>query len=216
MDRNTRKQAGRAMLKLLPDAVLRLTRRLNSGAVEQRVKAMQVVHEMGLTESMRDVILPLCSHPDAKVRSKAVMLMAEVAAVAPEMLLEKVLNDTDPRVRANAIEVLESRRSGEFLPLLAQRARSSHSRERANAIKALHKMKVSTASTQLMYMLRDDRPDHRISALWALRQIGWWQLINEVGKLAKQDNNLRVRRYALGVLKTVAEMVAAAKASAAG
>ena len=75
-------------------------------------------------------------------------------------------------------------------------------------------MKVSTASTQLIYMLRDDRPDHRISALWALRQIGWWQLINEVGRLAKEDGNLRVRRYALGVLKTVAEMVAAAKASA--
>jgi HEAT repeat protein len=214
MDRATRKQAGKAMLKLLPDATLRLTRRLGSGSTEQRVKAMQVVQEMGLAEQMRDAVLPLCSHTDPKVRSKAVVMMAEVAAVSPEMLLEKVLNDSDPRVRANAIEVLESRRAPEFVPLLAQRARSSHSRERANAIKALHKMKVSTASTQLLYMLRDDRPDHRISALWALRQIGWWQLINEVGRLAKQDTNLRVRRYALGVLKTVAEMVAAAKASA--
>ncbi|HEY1628428.1 MAG TPA: HEAT repeat domain-containing protein, partial [Tepidisphaeraceae bacterium] len=85
-----------------------------------------------------------------------------------------------------------------------------------NAIKALHRMKVKAASTSLLGMLQDERAEHRISALWALRQIGWWQLINEVGKLAKQDNNLRVRRYALGVLKTVAEMVAAAKASAAG
>jgi HEAT repeat protein len=163
---------------------------------------------------MRQTILPLCQHPHAKVRSKAVSLIGEVPAIAPEVLLEKVLNDTDPRVRANAIEVLEARRSDQYVQLLTQRARSSHNRERANAIKAMHRLRVSTASTQLLAMLRDQRPEHRISALWALRQIGWWQLVNEVGMIAKQDNNLRVRRYAMGVLKNVAEMVSAAKASA--
>jgi HEAT repeat protein len=158
----------------------------------------------------------LCNHPNARVRSKAVALIGESPAVAPDAILEKVLNDADPRVRANAIEVLESRRSAEYVPLLAQRARSSHSRERANAIKAMHRLRVSTASTQLLSMLRDDRPDHRISALWALRQIGWWQLLNEVGKLAKQDTNLRVRRYAIGVLRNVAEMMGATTKGQAG
>jgi hypothetical protein len=67
-------------------------------------------------------------------------------------------------------------------------------------------MKVSTASGQLLLMLRDERPDHRVSALWALRQIGWWQLLGEVGRLAKSDANLKVRRYALAVLRGVAEM----------
>jgi len=28
-----------------------------------------------------------------------------------------------------------------------------------------------------------------------------------VGRLAKEDNNMRVRRYALAILKTVAEMM---------
>jgi hypothetical protein len=56
-------------------------------------------------------------------------------------------------------------------------------------------------------MLRDGRADHRISALWALRQIGWWQLLNEVGNLAKADESVRVRRYAVGVLKTVAGLL---------
>ncbi len=214
MDRATRRQAGKAMLKLLPDATQRLARRLGSGPIEQRVKAMQIVQELSLCESMRQAIFPLCSHPHPKVRSKAVTLIGDVASVAPEMLLERVLNDSDPRVRANAIEVLEAKRADQFVPLLAQRARSSHNRERANAIKALSRMKVTTASTQLLSMLRDERAEHRISALWALRQIGWWQLINEVGLIAKQDGNLRVRRYALGVLRNVAEIVAAAKGKA--
>ncbi len=214
MDKTSRRQAGRAMLKLLPDAVNRLSRRLASGPVEQRIKALQVVQELGLAEVMRQFIVPLCGHPHPKVRSKAVSLVGDVASVPPDLLLDKVLHDSDPRVRANAIEVLEAKRTAEYVPLLTQRARSSHSRERANAIKAMHKMKVKTASTQLLSMLRDDRPDHRISALWALRQIGWWQLINEVGKIAKTDGNLRVRRYALGVLRGVAEMLNMPKASA--
>lgn len=211
MDRETRRQAGRAMLKLLPDAPQRLARRLASDPIEQRVKGLQIVQELGLAEPMRDVIAPLCHHPSPRVRSKAVSVLGEAPNVAADVILDKVVNDADPRVRANAIEVLESKRSAEYVPLLTARARSSHNRERANAIKAMHSMKVSTASNALLNMLRDERPEHRISALWALRQIGWWQMLNEVGNLAKQDTNLRVRRYALGVLRNVVELMQSAK-----
>jgi HEAT repeat protein len=155
----------------------------------------------------------MCAHSNPRVRSKAVMVLGEVPA-ASDVLLEKVINDNDPRVRANAIEVLESHLQESYVPLLTERARSSHNRERANAIKAMGKMKVATAVGQLMNMMRDQRSEHRISALWALRQIGWWQLLGEVGRLAKEDQNLRVRRYALTILRSVAESVQSQKASA--
>ena len=201
------------MLKILPDALQRLSRRLVGGPIEQCVKAMQVIQELGLADQLRSVLVPMCAHPNPRVRSKAVMVLGEVPA-ASEVLLEKVINDNDPRVRANAIEVLESRLQEAYVPLLAERARSSHNRERANAIKALGKMKVGTAVGQLMNMMRDQRSEHRISALWALRQIGWWQLLGEVGRLAKEDDNLRVRRYALTILRNVAESVQLQKNSA--
>jgi HEAT repeat protein len=212
MDRQTRRQAGRAMLKLLPDGIQRLSRRLGSDPIEQRVKAMQIVQELELAPVLRTVIIPLCNHPSPRVRSKAVSVVGEIPGGAPDLLLEKAVNDSDSRVRANAIEMLELNRSADAVPLLATRARSSHSRERANAIKAMHSMRVSTASNALLGMLRDQRPDHRISALWALRQIGWWQMLNEVGRLAKEDTNLRVRRYALGVLKNVVDLMQTRKA----
>jgi HEAT repeat protein len=216
MDRSTRKQAGRAMLKLLPDAIQRLSRRLATGPAEQQIKALQIAHELGLTETLRSLMVPLCSHPNAKVRSKAVMALGDLPSLEPDLVLDKVLHDSDARVRANAIEVLEGKRAAEYVPLLAERARSSHSRERANAIKALSTLKVSTAAAALTGMLRDSRSEHRISALWALRQIGWWQLLTEVGRLAKTDDNLRVRRYALGVLKNVAELAQAQRAAKVG
>jgi hypothetical protein len=216
LDRPTRRQAGRAMLKLLPDAVTRLARRLSTGSVEQRVKAMQVAQELELSEQVKEQLFALANHTHPKVRSKAVMLLASLGTVMPDALLEKVLNDTDARVRANAIEVMEAAKRPQFFPLLATRARTGANRERANAIKALHKIKVGTASPALLEMLRDDRSEHKISALWVLRTIGLWKLVAEVGRLARFDPDARVKRYAMGVIKTIAQLVQKVSKSAPG
>jgi HEAT repeat protein len=218
LDKATRKSAGKAMLKMLPDAVQRLGRRLGTGPVDQRIKAMQIAQELGLGELLRNQVIQACNDPNAKVRSKAIAVLGDSGAVPPDLIMDRVLNDADPRVRANAIEALESSQRGQYLPLLAQRARAgaAGNRERANALKALVEMKVKNANAALLAMLQDERPEHRISALWALKAIGLWQLLTEVGRLAKADGNLRVRRYALAVLKGVAEMMRTKNAGAGG
>ena len=76
-------------------------------------------------------------------------------------------------------------------------------------------MAASRTSSRDEQAQQDQRSEHRISALWALRQIGWWQLLNEVGRIAKEDENLRVRRYALGILKHIADTMQAIKAPSA-
>ena len=214
LDRATRSNAGRALLKILPDSAERLARRLNTGPVEQRLKALQMAQDLGLVDSLRDSLAALTEHPNPKIRSKAVNVLADTADAGGEALLRRVLNDTDPRVRANAIAVLERTQKVQFIPMLAEKARAGQHRERANSIKALHGLKVDAAGDALMQMLNDPRPDHRVSALWALRQMGFWNLLTEVGKLAKQDNNLRVRRYALSVLKSVATLMQREKGQA--
>ncbi len=216
LDHPTRRQAGRAMVKLLPDAVQRLERRLAAGPPEQRIKAMQMAQELGLSEQLATALARLCDDPNPRLRSKAVSALGHVSSFPAEVLVDRLLQDTDARVRANAIEVLEAQPQRQLVAVLAERARAASSRERANAIKALHGMRVGSAANQLNVMLHDNRPDHRISALWALRQTGIWQLLMEVGRLAKEDDNLRVRRYALNVLRGVAELAKEQKAKAAG
>ena len=207
LDKGTRKQAGRAMMKLLPDATARLARRLSSGPIEHRLKAMTIAQELKLAEPLKDSFLALCSDPHPRLRSKAVSVLGDAPSMAPDALIERLLTDSDARVRANTIEVLEAKHRASFLPLLVQRARSGTNRERANAIKVLHRLKVNIFGENLASMLADERPEHRISAIWALRQTGWWALINEVGRLAKEDGNMRVRRYGLNVLKEISEKV---------
>lgn len=207
MDQDTRRQAGRAMIKLLPDAESRLGRKLSFGSIDEQVRALQVVQDLKLVERYREQVESLCSHGSPRIRSKAVSVLAEAPGVASGALLERVLEDGDARVRANAIEVLEARRDEQFVPLLTLRARAGHNRERANAIKALSRMRVGAAASQLLNMLRDERHEHRISALWALKQVGLWQLVREVARLARDDQNLRVRRYAMGVLRAAMETI---------
>jgi HEAT repeat protein len=204
MDRSRRVGAGKALLKLLPDTVERLARRLGVGSVDQRVKALQIARELELIDVLKAQILPLCAHANPRVRSKAVMVLGAVGAAAVDVLIEKVANDKDARVRANAVEVMEQRSNTKFVPLLTERARLGSNRERANAVKALHSMKVGIAAAQLLQMLRDERAEHRISALWALRKVGWWRLVSEVARIAREDTNLKVRQYAMGVLQSAA------------
>ena len=61
------------MLKMLPDGMQRLHRRLASGSPEQRIKAMQMAQELGLADRLREELVHLCADPNAHIRSKAVM-----------------------------------------------------------------------------------------------------------------------------------------------
>jgi hypothetical protein len=214
LDRPTRKQAGKVMLKLLPDVLQRLQRRAVSGTPEQRVKALQIAQELDVVDAIRAALIQLCRDAHPRVRSKATALLSPSTEAPNDALIDRLVHDPDARVRANAIEVLENHSGEKVIKLLAERAMAANGRERANAIKALCRMKVSTASKQLLAMLRDQRAEHRISAMWVLRQIGWWQMINEVGQMAKADSDVRVRRYALGVLQTVSALLREQKKAA--
>ena len=70
LDRPTRKSAGRAMLKILPDAVQRLRRRLSSGPPEQRIKAMQIAQELGLADDLMDAIVAACSDSNPRCAAR--------------------------------------------------------------------------------------------------------------------------------------------------
>ena len=95
LDKPTRKQAGKAMLKILPDALQRLQRRLAAGPMEQRLKAMQMAHELELGEPLKETILQLCTDANPRLRSKAVAMSATVPASDADVLVDRLINDTD-------------------------------------------------------------------------------------------------------------------------
>jgi HEAT repeat protein len=214
LDKSVRKQAGKALMKLLPDSMIRLGRKMIAGPMDQRLQALTMVQELKMAEQTKDALLKVCTDPSPRLRSKAVSLLADVPSLAPDVLIEQLLSDNDSRVRANTIEVLEANHRATFVPLLIQRARHGSNRERANAIKVLHKLRMGAFGESLLVMLNDPRPEHRISAMWALKQTGWWNHIAEVGRMVKSDPDLRVRRYALAILKSASDIIREQRAKA--
>ena len=219
MDGVRRRAAGRALLKVMPDLPARLGRKLaagggpGAGPVNDRLKALRMVAELDLAKQTGAALVRLCVDPSPRVRSKAVALLAEVPAASLDSLVERLLNDPDARVRANAVEVLEGRQApGKagtpgFVPTLIARARSGSNRERANAIRALHRLRMDDVADALNQMLNDPRVEHRISALWAVRETGLWNMVGHVGQMAKSDPDGRVRQYAVNVLRAVSELL---------
>ena len=172
-----------------------------------------MVADLGVAKQVAAALVRMCGDPSPRVRSKAVSLLSEVPSVPLDALVERLLNDPDARVRANAVEVLEGRQTGGkpgtpgFVPTLVQRARSGSNRERANAIRALHRLRMDDVADALNHMLADPRTEHRVSALWAVRETGLWNLVGRVGQMAKSDPDGHVRQYAVGVLRAVSDTI---------
>lgn len=205
MPRISRQQAGRAMLKLVGDAPRRVAAKALSGPLRQRLKAMDIADELDLISGMGDTLSHMVVDPDPRIRSRVVMLLRDHRAREFELILTRALLDSDDRVRANAIEVIEKHGSLHYAELLNQRAMSRANRERANAIKALHSIDPDNAIRQLRVMLADRQAEHRISAMWVLRELQQWQLLTHVAEISRNDQDLSVRRYALTLLRSLCD-----------
>ena len=205
----TRATAGRALLKLVPDAMALIRCRILSGPVDERVKALAVVSELQCAPQVREAIVSCCDASDARLRSKAVLMLGDVLSARrdrqAEHQLDNALADGDARVRANAIEVLERTGRVELLPLLEARSRLGRNRERANAARAMSSLRLVDVRKPLFEMLRDGRDAHRLSGIWAVEQTGQWKLLDELVRLARTDRNPDVRRSALSAVQRMAE-----------
>ena len=75
---------------------------------------------------IRTALIQLCRDAHPRVRSKATALLAPATDAPNEALVDKLVHDPDARVRANAIEVLESHSGEKVIKLLAERAMAAN------------------------------------------------------------------------------------------
>ncbi|HRQ73124.1 MAG TPA: hypothetical protein PLU35_08860, partial [Phycisphaerales bacterium] len=124
------------------------------------------------------------------------------------------------RLRANAVEALARRmrreRTGfsESMPVACEQVSlvefkaDGHHRVRANALRAMLAFGDSHAAAgELVGMLRDERPGHRLAAVWLASRaltidgrtsVGrrWTELASHVVRMARGERDERVRRRA--------------------
>ncbi len=134
-----------------------------------------------------------------KVRGQAIMGLGRVNDIAVRYkMVRPFFNDPDPRVRANAVELMpdEKPENEEIIDLVKNAAKSETLREKCNAISKLLKWGFQEYEEPLKEILNSDEEWTKTSALWI---VGENELPHLVGKLrdAANDSRATVRKMAV-------------------
>ncbi|MCF7957737.1 MAG: HEAT repeat domain-containing protein [Phycisphaerae bacterium] len=184
-------KTGQAVFKIDPDATTRWTAYIQKPDPAARLEAIQMIRILGRTAHHTETLKHCLRDQDPFVRSCAIAALGDLKASLTPALAHEIaltLEDTDLRVRANAIDALSRSPSPEVLQKIVPFIHSRHSRLRANAIKTLHHLKAESTNKVIRQMLCDPRPGHRRSALWLQQHLA--DTVNENDSLAMERSHV--------------------------
>jgi hypothetical protein len=224
--------------------VTRLAELIRSSERERSV-AIQLARRLGLTSEIRPVLIETVrvllganelAGPAARDLATATSALAEVPDTQATQLLDQATASIDQRVRANAVDAMvqrvragaEQELSGVADKLLELKDDAWH-RVRGSAVRGLEVLaqvksggpiRSAQAGEQLLRMLDDARPMHRLAGAWVadrtlpghdLREIKLWpSLVSRLRSLAMLDPDPRVRARARLAIGRAGEGLAAA------
>jgi len=192
--------AGRALIKLDPCLHRHLAQRLESGG-DACIRALMMIRELNQGAFFEEALMALSNSEDTRIASAAVAALASVQSRQAIETLEHSLEHEDQRVRANSVEALKQLNWSHHVEQLADMAVSEDNRVRANAIDHLLELQSQEALVALRAMLADERPAHRISALWLIQKAGLIELVRLVAQRSISDPDDPVRRRAGRVIQ---------------
>jgi HEAT repeat protein len=204
------------MRALPPDAALRLAGRLSAadplldvrlvrkvveraGGDVRAITSGAALHVLGLVGEISDCsrlasyLVQFLSHPSAKVRSKAVLLLGR--ANRNLRRVKSFLAANDGRVRANAVETLWRHCDPDVLKILWEATRDPFARVALNAYVGLCRAGDQEAHKRLAKLAESQDSVLRTGAAWAMGETGDPGFGKVLEKL-KQDANVRVRAMA--------------------
>jgi HEAT repeat protein len=168
---------GRAAVRVDPMADAGLARGLadsetgqGSVLVEDASRLMEVLCEVGDPSRMMSSMLRLMRHPNPYLRSKAVKIVGR-GSKSPRWVRQR-MGETDPRVRANAIETLWGVDTVDARTMLQLACADGNNRVVANALLGLYYLGDPLVLGELVEMSTDESPLFRSSAAWVMGETG--------------------------------------------
>lgn len=205
----------------VPDLDLRLARRaLGDEADGQKQSAPPVVQRalallgaLSPGERIIPFLLRACRIPDQRISSQVARLAGRYRARG---LLVRLLEDANPRVRANAVESLaDARYLSDRRELLWRASADEHHRVVVNALVALARLGEQEALTRLEGLALHPAPEFRAAAAWGMGELGEPRFRPILNRLYHDDSGI-VRRNALRALVRLRKAQAAEPANGPG
>jgi len=189
--------AARRAMHRNPLEFLITMRKAYSGAPSAaRVRLLEMAGRIGVLDRVEAELLDAVGSADERLASKAALLLGRLRESAAAMrALAGAVEAPAARTRANAIEAMLRAVPGH--ERLAEWSRDETPRARANAVR--HRLLVRRepqGERLLAEMLGDDRPGHRLSALWVAERARVPSVVNRVADLTRHDADPRVHARA--------------------
>lgn len=169
-----------------------------SAEESDRIKYLKMLEVESLNRAMSDY-RRMAQDSNKKVRATAIMGFRRVKDDDTRFkLIQQYFNDPDPRVRANAVELLPEHRpdNQQMIKIAKEGSVSDHLRLRANSIAKLLNWEFPEYENELVEMLDSDDEWTKASGLWVLGVTDMPHLINRLRESAN-DPRPNVRKMAV-------------------
>jgi HEAT repeat protein len=193
-------------LKFIPGMTTQLQLKLLSTQATDRLRAVRMIVALGLLERLGREVFNVANDSSAEVRAAAMTALGHVGDGTSRRILERAVLQDVPAVQVAAIEALDKIASPKRAELFTPKLASDDCNLRAAAIRAMLRMHQPLAAQALMAMLKDERPDHRCSALWIVDQLKLVALAPRVGEMATTDEDPRIARISHHVERRLAKL----------
>jgi hypothetical protein len=182
---------------------------LTDGDAAVKHQVIALARRLRIVEPLLPAMIVQMKGDDVKLASAAMSALTSPAAEGPYGRLRRAavrygLHHADPRVRANAVEVLSDDERREQVRRLADLAYNDENRPRGNAVMSMCREDTGEAGVEaLRIMLRDSRPLHRVSAIWVASRRRVRPVGTQLRSIVRDDPAPAIRARAWRALKLI-------------
>ena len=198
---------GRAAKRVDPMVDSALARSLADSAIgdtsvviSDPARLMEIICEIADPARAMPSLMRLLRHPNAYVRSKAVKMIGRGGRSVKWVMGR--LSESDPRIRANAIESLWGVETPEARTLLNSAASDANNRVAGNALLGLYLIGEATAITDITKLSGHESASFRVTAAWVMGASGDPRFTDSLRRLIS-DADPVVRKRAFAALNRI-------------
>jgi hypothetical protein len=133
-------------------------------------RAVDILCEIAPTPRLLSILRSAMENNDPQIRSKSALLL--INKIESPSLLQKLITDSDARVRANAIEALWGRQTVAAEEVFRKGLLDLHHRVAANAVYGLLLIDPEKYRANLEVLANHTEPNRRGGAAWIIGKIG--------------------------------------------